>query len=372
MESKQTSDETRQRARQAVTDPGAAAFGAVLATTRREVDARLEAMLSAELAQASRYGADTAAVSSAVRELTLRGGKRVRPALAVAGFLATPGADEGGLGSVYEAGVALELLQTYLLIHDDWMDGDVTRRGGPAVHVLLGQHYKDARLGEVGAILAGDYACALAQKALFRAAGPSPHGAFVATAFARMQRDVVFGQILDVGARAEDVEKMHELKTASYTVMGPVELGSHLAGADQATRTALSAYARPLGVAFQMCDDLLSAFGSEASTGKARGNDLRAGKRTAVVVEAERRMSPAERSILAVAYGHPGASAEAIEAAIAVLDRCGARAAVEARRDALLAQALEGLEGGVGDGVVTERGALVLRGAARALAVRDG
>lgn len=372
MESKQTSDETRQRARQGAADPATAAFGATLAATRREVDARLEAMLDEERAQAARHGPDTAAVSASVRELTLRGGKRARPALAVAGFVATPGSDAGDLGAVYGAGVALELLQTYLLIHDDWMDGDVTRRGGPTVHVLLGQHYKDARLGEVGAILAGDYACALAQKALFKAAGPSPHGASVATAFARMQRDVVFGQILDVGARAEDVETMHELKTASYTVMGPVELGAHLAGADVATLTALRGYARPLGVAFQMCDDLLSAFGSEASTGKARGNDLRAGKRTAVVVEAEHRMSPAERSILAVAYGHPGASVEAVEAAIAVLDRCGARAAVEARRDALLGQSLEALEGGVAGGVVTERGALILRGAARALAVRDG
>ena len=136
----------------------------------------------------------------------------------------------------------------------------------------------------MGSILAGDYACALAQKALFAAAGGRARGVEVAGAFARMQRDVVFGQILDVGGRAEDVEAMHELKTASYTVLGPVELGALLGGASDETLAALRRYASPLGVAFQLCDDLLSAFGSEATTGKARGNDLRAGTRQGLTV----------------------------------------------------------------------------------------
>ncbi len=350
------------------------AFGEILGRTRHEVDARLETMLADELIAASRHGADTAAVSSAVSELTLRGGKRARPALAVAGFLATPGAsrEAHALGPVYGAGVALELLQTYLLIHDDWMDGDATRRGGPAVHVLLGRHYGSERLGEVGAILAGDYACALAQKALFAAVGERPSAGRVAETFARMQRDVVFGQILDVGARAEDIEAMHELKTASYTVLGPVELGALLGGANEEALVALRRYASPLGVAFQLCDDLLSAFGSEAATGKARGNDLRAGKRTAVIVEAERRMTAAESAVMAAAHGKADASEASIEAAIAMLDRCGAKASVEARRDVLLAESLAVLDEAVGKGVLDERGGLILRGAARALAVRDG
>lgn len=344
-----------------------AAFGALLKATRREIDARLEAFLDEEEREAARHGADTQAVSRAVRELTLRGGKRARPALVAAGFQATPGADPALMDVVHQAGIALELLQTYLLVHDDWMDGDVTRRGGPAVHVLLAEHYKNERMGEVGAILAGDYACALAQKALFGALGRVRSGPAVASCFAQIQRDVVFGQILDVGARAEDIEAMHALKTGSYTVLGPIEMGALLAGASAATLGTLRRYAAPLGVAFQLCDDLLSSFGAAEATGKPRGNDLRAGRRTSVIAEAARRLTGADAALLVSVYGHASASDEAIEATIVALERCGARAVVEQRRDALLAEALAALDAPGLD----PHGALALRGAARALAIRS-
>lgn len=339
-------------------------FGHLLSTTRQEIDGRLASFFSEE--EASSFGEDVGAVIRAVRDLTLRGGKRARPALVVAGYLATPGAPRGLLDRVYGVGVALELLQTYLLIHDDWMDNDDVRRGGPAVHVLLQRHHQgDRRMGEVNAILAGDYACALAQRSLFAAVQGSPHGFAVASSFARIQRDVVFGQILDVGGRAEDVERMHDLKTGSYTVQGPIELGALLAGAPRPTLDALTRYAVPLGVAFQLCDDLLSAFGSEELTGKPRGNDLRAGKRTAVIVEGERLLSPSGKELLAAVFGHSDAPSDAVEAAIRALEDCGARAAVESRREALLQRSLAALE----TSALEERA--LLREAARALALRN-
>jgi geranylgeranyl diphosphate synthase type I len=341
-------------------------FGHLLSTTRQEIDERLAAFFSEEEASSVTFGADVGAVVRAVRDLTLRGGKRVRPALVAAGYLATPGAPRGLLDQVYGVGVALELLQTYLLVHDDWMDNDDMRRGGPAVHVLLQRHHQgDRRMGEVNAILAGDYACALAQKSLFSAVQGSPHGLAVATSFARIQRDVVFGQILDVGGRTEDVERMHDLKTGSYTVQGPIELGALLAGAPRSTLDALTRYALPLGVAFQLCDDLLSTFGSEELTGKPRGNDLRAAKRTAVVVEGERLLSPSGKALLAAIFGRPDAPPDAVEIAIRALEDCGARAAVESRREALFRQSLAALE----TSALEERS--LLREAARALAFRN-
>lgn len=346
--------------------PAEMTFGHLLSTTRREIDGRLLALFSDEEGPALSCGPDTAAVFRAVRDLTLRGGKRARPALVVAGYLATPGAQRHQLAAAHGVGVALELLQTYLLIHDDWMDNDEVRRGGPTVHVLLREHHRnDARMGEINAILAGDYACALAQKWLFDALRGHPQGLAVASAFASVQRDVVFGQILDVVGRAEDVERMHDLKTGSYTVQGPIVLGAILAGATPRTLDALRRYALPLGVAFQLCDDLLSSFGTEAATGKPRGNDLRAGKRTAVLVEAERLLAPADRPLLDRVLGRTDAPADAIEEAIAALERCGARAAVEARRDVLLAQALAAVEASA----LEERA--LLRDAARSLVVRS-
>lgn len=345
--------------------PSERTFAQLLSGTRREIDSRLRAFFAEEEKAAEACGPDTHAVFRAVCDLTMRGGKRARPALVVAGYLATPGAHRTQIDPTYSVGVALELLQSYLLIHDDWMDNDDVRRGGPAVHVLLRQHHNDARMGEINAILAGDYACALAQKALFLGLQGHPHGLTVASNFAKIQRDVVFGQVLDVVGRAEDIERMHDLKTGSYTVQGPLELGAQLAGASPRVIDALRRFALPIGVAFQLCDDLLSAFGSEEATGKPRGNDLRAGKRTSVLVEAERLLSPSDLALLRGVSGNPDASSEQIDEVLRAFELCGARAAVEARRDALLQEAEASLE----SSALEERH--LLRDAARALVIRS-
>src|SRR5688572_8695066 len=108
-------------------------FFLLLPTVQREVEARLLGFLD-EHAEASRpLGKEVAAMVSAVRDLSLRGGKRLRPALAVAGFRAVNETED--LELVFDAGVALELLQTYFLIHDDWMDQDDVRREIGRAHV---------------------------------------------------------------------------------------------------------------------------------------------------------------------------------------------------------------------------------------------
>ena len=105
-------------------------------------------------------------------------------------------------------------------------------------------------------------------------------------AFARVQREVIIGQLIDLRgapASAEQVESMHDLKTGSYTVRGPLAIGAILAGASAEQRAALDRFAAPLGVAFQLRDDLLGTFGDPRATGKPAGNDVRRGKRTALV-----------------------------------------------------------------------------------------
>jgi geranylgeranyl diphosphate synthase type I len=119
-------------------------------------------------------------------------------------------------------------------------------------------------------------------------------------------------------------------------------------------------------VAFQLRDDLLSTFGAEAETGKPRGNDLRAGKRTAVLNEAERRLDPAGRAALDRCLGRPDASDAEVDEAARWLERCGARQAVEARLAELLARATSGLA----DAPLETSGRECLRGAAAALTVR--
>jgi geranylgeranyl diphosphate synthase, type I len=358
-------------------DPGAAcglepgdakaAFSALGARVRESVEVRLAELFTARLAEAGRYGGDVVALLEAVRGLTMRGGKRLRPALIVASYRACGGAPGEGEGVAVGLGVALELLQTYLLIHDDWMDGDAVRRGGPSVHVMLGAHFGSEAKGNASAVLAGDYANALALEVAAASIGPDARVCEAFACFARIQQDVVFGQQLDIGTRTDDVELMHALKTGSYTVRGPLELGAICAGATAGQRRALMAYAGPLGVAFQLRDDLLGVFGSERATGKPSGNDLRAGKRTSVVAEALGLLGPGESEAFGRAFGREAASDDEVAAAVEALERCGARRAVEARLDALLAEACRPLGSGVFDG----GGALLLEGAALALTARQ-
>ena len=133
---------------------------------------------------------------------------------------------EDDLRRFHQAGVALELLQAYFLIHDDWMDQDLERRGGPTVHAHLGRRFRSTSKGASAAILTGDYAVALATRVLANLDLPGRRLSGVLTCFADMQLDAVAGQGLDVIGRGRDVELTYRLKTASYTVRGPLIMGA--------------------------------------------------------------------------------------------------------------------------------------------------
>jgi geranylgeranyl diphosphate synthase, type I len=339
-------------------------FVAVLAAVKQEVDTRLQGFLDARLDSIREHGPDVVSMVDAVRDLCMRGGKRTRPALLVVGYRA--GDARGSLEPALDAGVAVELLHAYFLIHDDWMDRDTVRRGGPAVHALLGKRFRSQRLGDVSAILAGDFAAALALEALARLEVAPARLARTLGCFAQMQADAVLGQELDVLGKPGNVERAYELKTGSYTVRGPLRLGALLAGAPARTLTALDRFALPIGVAYQLEDDLLSAFGNPKQTGKPFGSDLRSGKSTVLLAEALRRARGRDHRILTSVIGNARASASEITRAVQILERSGARAAVEARIEQLTQSALVALSAGR----LAPDGAALLEGAARALTRR--
>lgn len=338
-------------------------FFALLPTVQTEVEIRLRGFLETRLDIARRHGPEVLEMVSAVRDLCLRGGKRLRPALLVAGYRAAN--ETAALEPALDAGVALELLQAYLLIHDDWMDGDLVRRGGPAVHAQLAKRFRSVRKGHASGILAGDYASAVALEALSHVEMKGKVALSAMACFAEMQLDAIAGQQLDLIGGEYDVELAYQLKTGSYTVRGPLRLGAILASASPRTLLALDRFALPVGIAFQLRDDLLSAFGEPKRTGKPLGNDLRAGKRTALLVAGLKLASGKDLRTLRHAVGNASASEVQVRAALSALETSGARAAIEARLAELLAAALREIKNGV-----TEQGALLLAGAAEALTAR--
>jgi geranylgeranyl diphosphate synthase type I len=178
---------------------------------------------------------------------------------------------------------------------------------------------------------------------------------------------VVEGQVLDVEGAARDlgqVERVHVLKSASYSTIAPVVMGARLAGATETQVSLLRRYAEPLGIAFQLRDDVLGTFGDEATMGKPAGSDLRAGKRTAVIVEALADAAAGE--IVARVLGRATAPDAEVSAAVSAIEASGARARAEARIDALVA----GSRTALADAQITTAGRAVLGAAIAALTER--
>jgi geranylgeranyl diphosphate synthase type I len=305
------------------------------------VDARLLAFFATKRDEARRTSPEAPELVEAVAELTMRGGKRLRPAALYAGFRAV--STDASPEQTLDASAALELLQTYFLIQDDWMDGDEQRRGGPAVHVALAQKRGDVQLGASLAFLAADLASGFAWELL--SVAPFPQGRLreALAIFGRTHFEVICGQQLDLLGH-DDIALVHQLKTGSYTVRGPLCLGALLAGASAAQLEALERFGAPLGLAFQLRDDLLSAFGAQDAVGKPVGNDLRAGKHTALVAEARSTLSDADTAVLDAVLGNSLASPQAVAHATAVLRDSGVRERLEARLMVLLSETRAALE----------------------------
>jgi len=257
-----------------------------------------------------------------VRDLTMRGGKRLRPAMVVHGAaLFDEQADKRK--DVIDTAAALELFHTYLLIHDDIMDEDEVRRGGPTVHSALAKKTADKQKGYALGILAGDFAQALSTIILSQIDGDPNVLLQVRKLFALMNFDVVHGQALDILSHSS-VEQVALHKTASYTTIGPLVIGATLAGANDDEVARLAKTASLLGIAFQYRDDILGTFGSPGSTGKSIDGDLRAGKKTILIEEARKKGSQDTLATLDAVLGKRETSASAIATARNALKSSGA------------------------------------------------
>jgi len=315
-------------------------FDRLSAELRVELDAMLRPWLAARVEHARQSGQAVEVMADAVRQLALRGGKRLRAILLSCAFDACGG--EGGFQAVAAAAMGVELLQTYLLIHDDWMDDDEVRRGGPSVPAVMRARFPEH--ADEASVLAGDLAAAWARSAFMELTLAPSRVLEAARELARVEQSVVEGQWLDVCGVAGDpisVEATLALKTSSYTTSGPVVIGAILAGADEETALALHDFANPLGVAFQLRDDLLGLFGDATTTGKTAGSDVRKGKRTSVILDAMR--DPSAAAVLSRVMGRADASDSDLAHAFRMIDESGARGRCESRIATLVDQSLTAL-----------------------------
>lgn len=331
-----------------------------LEVTRRGVQAELLRALRAEQKRVGRYGKRPQSIAGAGAAITLRGGKRFRAALCMSVALDRRPSNVASLRGAMQVSAALELFHAYLLVQDDWMDGDLARRGGPSAHAMLRRGRRSAHAAASSAILASDLLWNLALAQLLAIDIEPERTRAMLRELTSVHRKVVVGQELDLASLPSLAAQVADLKTGSYTVEGPLVLGALFAGLPAASVAALRRFARPLGIAFQHRDDLLSVFGKTSETGKSSGGDIREGRRSALLDEAFRRVRGDDRRTLVSAFGNARASAAMLRGATEVIERSGARAAVQAAmvrycgRAARLARGLP----------VSERARIELEGAA--------
>lgn len=292
---------------------------------------------------------------NALQEFTLRGGKRFRALLLLGGYWIASG--RSPLPAM-DAAAALEHFQSWMLVHDDIIDHSEERRGGPTLHRgLAEQHRRTGMEGDAEAygngiaITLGDLEEPFTVDALLRVPVPAERRLAAVAEYVRMTRATAYGQLLDIqnGARPvpdvteADVLRVHELKSAVYTVAAPLRLGALLGGGRPALCTELGAIGTDLGIAFQLRDDILGAGLAPDATGKS-ANDLVEGKRTLLVLRAWQTGREPDRAAMRAVLGVPNPPAGAVAAATEVLRSTGSLAYSEKRIEGLTRRAYRTIE----------------------------
>lgn len=315
-----------------------------LAEIRSGVGEALGSFLSRQQAVLRGVGDDLEPCLAAIGDL-LAAGKRLRPAFCYWGWRAAGGQD---CPEILATAAALELLQASALVHDDVIDASETRRGRPAVHRRFASWHTEAgwsgsaaRFGAGAAILIGDLLLTWANEMYWSGGLPPDALHRGAPVWATLQTELGVGQFLDLLSQVSgstsvaDALRVISYKTAKYTTERPLQLGARLATAvsrapeSAAVSSALARYGAPLGIAFQLRDDVLGVFGDPDRTGKPVGGDIAEGKRTVLMAVARQRADPLQAAVLDRHLGDSSLTSDAVAEVQAVVTDTGALAECE-------------------------------------------
>ena len=302
-----------------------------------QVDAVLTRFFSLAKNRAVPFGPQYVALWQTLENNTV-GGKRFRPRMVMAAYQSLGGQD---IEAAAYVGAAFELLHTALIVHDDVIDHDFTRRGLPNISgsyrdlaIAAGRSERVAEhSGISAAVIAGDLALFNAYRLIDRSGVADE----TRTRLLEIMDDALFasaaGELIDVDfsiaaevPRVDDILTMERLKTAVYSFESPLQAGAVLAGASDEVVATLGDFGREIGIAYQIVDDLLGVFGQSSETGKTTLGDLREGKRTVLIAYAT---STREWADVATIFGAPDLSDSGANRIREVLAACGARSFAE-------------------------------------------
>ncbi|MEN9698795.1 MAG: hypothetical protein RL448_750 [Actinomycetota bacterium] len=327
-----------------------------LVSMRSAIEAELTNFVAAENEKLVEVDSELKPVATALGQYILEGGKRIRPIFALIGFIGAGGKIDK---NIIKATASLELLQACALIHDDLIDGSDNRRGRPSIHKAFEKYNLDkngagnsANFGSAAAILLGDLALVWSDKCIHDSGISAAAQLAVNPIHDAMRIEIMAGQYLDVleqtmsNTSVERALKIARFKSGKYTIERPLHFGAALATPKNLSEilNIYSDYGLPLGEAFQMRDDLLGVFGDPEETGKPAGDDLREGKRTALIAYSYDRSSDAGKKLLNTLLGKPDLTGSEIESLRTLITDCGAKIHVEDLIEKLAETALDAIE----------------------------
>lgn len=241
------------------------------------------------------------------------GGKKLRGSWIQLGYEIAGGNKK----EVLAASTCIEIIHSFLLMHDDIQDKDDVRRSAPTIHKQYetkGKRLKfqkdNLHYGISMGINMGDLGSNIGFEVLL-SSKHDPQAKIKAVRYlSRLLQRVAFGQGMDVTFEQQgqvtqnNVLDIHLHKTSIYTVGGPLKIGAYLGGAKLEVVKAMEKFGEPVGIAFQLRDDELGLFSDEHVLGKPIGSDIKEGKNTILRIKAIENASPSDKKFLRYAYGN--------------------------------------------------------------------
>lgn len=275
-----------------------------LSNYSQRIDKYLDSFFRQKIAEAKKIDSLAVDVVKTLKTY-VKGGKKVRGALAILGYKIAGGQSDK---DIIPVSAAVEIMHSALLIHDDFIDSDELRRGKPTVHEIyaLGhsKHY-----GSSIALVIGDLGIFFANQIILNSEFPAQKINKALSQFQNLLIKTGHGEILDIAFDFKDaifwkdIEKVRIYKTALYTFVMPAQTGAILAGANSRILRAMQKYGLPVGLAFQLRDDYLGIFGDSKITGKSTQSDIAEGKKTFLFVKALELAKEKEKAFLSKWYG---------------------------------------------------------------------
>jgi len=253
-------------------------FYSVLLKYQKKINSQFNFFFNEKIKESFLISQEAVKTIKILKDYALGEGKRLRPILIIIGYLLAGGKNKK---EILKTSLSVELIHNFFLIHDDIIDEDKLRRGQPSLHYFYQKKFGDNHHTGISlAMVGGDITNALGYEILIKSRFLEKHKIKAIKILNETVEKTCHGEMGELLLKKRefserDILKIYEHKTAYYTFVNPLKIGAVLAGQSEKFLDKLEKFALPMGIAFQIQDDILGLFGSQKEIGKPIGSDIK-------------------------------------------------------------------------------------------------